>query len=223
MIRSFDGQVPEVADSARVDETAVVIGDVTIGEEASIWPNVTLRGDNGHIDVGAGTNIQDNAVCHEPTEIGPDVTVGHTAIVHAATVEERATIGMGAVVLDDAHVGHHSIVAAGSVVTEGTEVPANTLVAGSGSRPRTTTANSLAGTTKPQNASTATRNGRLSGAGPSRPNRPQSLPRRVNKYHTHLVRSTGVTSLDGGTTCRATTVAPSTLHFSGLTGTDRAK
>lgn len=130
MIRSFDGQVPEVADSARVDETAVVIGDVTIREEASIWPNVTLRGDNGHIEVGAGTNIQDNAVCHEPTEIGPDVTVGHTAIVHAATVDERATIGMGAVVLDDAHIGHHSIVAAGSVVTEGTEVPANTLVAG---------------------------------------------------------------------------------------------
>lgn len=130
MIRSFDGHVPDVADSARVDETAVVIGDVTIGPEASIWPNVTLRGDNGHIEIGEGTNIQDNAVCHEPTTIGPDVTVGHTAIVHAATVAERATIGMGAVVLDDATVGHHAIVAAGSVVTEGTEVPANTLVAG---------------------------------------------------------------------------------------------
>lgn len=121
---------PEIADSAYIDDAAVVIGDVTIGENASVWPGVVLRGDSGHIEIGPGTNLQDNAICHEPVEIGPDVTVGHTAIVHACTVEERAVIGMGATVLDDSVIGHHSIVGAGSVVTEGTEVRPYTLVVG---------------------------------------------------------------------------------------------
>lgn len=121
---------PEIADSAYVDDAAVVIGDVTIGEEASVWPGVVLRGDSGHIEIGPRTNLQDNAICHEPVEIGPDVTVGHTAIVHACTVEERAVIGMGATVLDDSVIGDHSIVGAGSVVTEGTDVRPYTLVVG---------------------------------------------------------------------------------------------
>lgn len=130
MIRSFDGVTPTVADSAYVDEQAVVIGDVTVGEDASVWPGAVLRGDEGHIEIGEGANIQDQAVCHEPTEIGSHVTVGHSAIVHAATVEERSVVGMNSVVLDDAEIGHHSIVAAGSVVTERTEIPPYSLAVG---------------------------------------------------------------------------------------------
>ncbi|MFC6836303.1 gamma carbonic anhydrase family protein [Halomarina ordinaria] len=134
VVRSLDGVEPTIAESAYVDETAVVIGDVTVEADASVWPNVTLRGDSGAIVLREGSNVQDNAVCHEGTEIGPYVTVGHTAIVHAATVEERAMVGMGSVVLDDAVVGERALVAAGAVVTEGTEVPPNTLVAGTPAR-----------------------------------------------------------------------------------------
>lgn len=130
MIRSYKGTEPEIAESAYVDEAAVVIGDVTIGEDASVWPGVVLRGDEGHIEIGEGTNLQDNVVCHEPTEIGPYVTVGHTAIVHAATVEERAVVGMSSTVLDGSVIGDHSIVAAGSVVTENTEIPPYSLAVG---------------------------------------------------------------------------------------------
>ena len=129
-LRSFDGVEPDVHESAYVDEAAVVVGDVTVEADASVWPNVTLRGDSGPVVVREGANVQDNAVCHEGTEVGPYATVGHTAIVHGATVGERAMVGMGAVVLDDATVGERALVAAGSVVTEGTEVPPNTLVAG---------------------------------------------------------------------------------------------
>lgn len=137
MLRSFDGTEPQVADSAYVDETAVVIGDVVVEEDASIWPNTTVRGDNGRIVVGEGANVQDNAVLHEATTLEPYTTVGHSAIVHDATVAESALVGMNAVVLDDAHVGDGAVVAAGSVVTEGQEVPPSTLVAGSPAEPKT--------------------------------------------------------------------------------------
>jgi len=106
MLRSFNGTEPQVADSAYVDETAaVVIGDVVIEDEASVWPNTTLRGDHGTIVVGEGANVQDNAVLHETAELEPYSTVGHSAIVHDATVAERALVRMNAVVLDGAHVG----------------------------------------------------------------------------------------------------------------------
>ncbi|WP_306052541.1 gamma carbonic anhydrase family protein [Natronococcus wangiae] len=137
MLRSFDGTEPEVAGSAYVDETAVVIGDVVVDADASVWPNTTIRGDHGRIVVGEGANVQDNAVLHENAEVRPRATVGHSAIVHDATVGERALIGMNAVVLDGAHVGEGAVVAAGSVVTEGTDVPPSTLVAGSPAEPKT--------------------------------------------------------------------------------------
>jgi carbonic anhydrase/acetyltransferase-like protein (isoleucine patch superfamily) len=121
---------PDVADSAYVDEAAVVVGDVVIEAEASVWPNATLRGDHGRIVVGEGANVQDNAVLHEDAVLGPSVTVGHSAIVHAATVASGALVGMNAVVLDGARVGERAVVGAGSVVTEGTEVPAETLSVG---------------------------------------------------------------------------------------------
>ena len=137
MLRSFDGTDPQVADSAYVDEAAVVIGDVVVEAEASVWPNTTLRGDHGRIVVGEGANVQDNAVLHEEAELKPYSTVGHSAIVHDATVAERALVGMNAVVLDGAHVGEGAVVAAGSVVTEGTEIPPSTLVAGTPAEPKT--------------------------------------------------------------------------------------
>ncbi len=130
VVRSFEGVEPEIADSAYVDDAAVVVGDVTVGPEASVWPNTTLRGDHGSLVVGEGANVQDGAVLHETVEIEPYATVGHTAIVHDCVVEERAMVGMGAVVLDGAVVGARSLVGAGSVVTEGTEVPPEMLVAG---------------------------------------------------------------------------------------------
>lgn len=131
VIRSYDGNAPDIADSAYVDRSAVVIGDVTIEADASIWPNATLRSDHGGpIVVRKGANIQDGAVCHEETEIGEYVTVGHCAVIHAAVLEERSLVGMNAVVLDDATVGERAMVGAGSLVREGTTVPSKTLAAG---------------------------------------------------------------------------------------------
>ncbi len=126
-----------MADSAYVDDAAVVIGDVDLADGASVWPNATLRGDHGRIVVGRESNVQDGAVLHEDAVLESEVTVGHNAIVHAATVAEGALVGMNAVVLDDAHVGEEAVVAAGAVVTEGTEVPPRTLVAGVPAEPKT--------------------------------------------------------------------------------------
>lgn len=136
MIRSFDGIVPRIADSAYVDEAAVVIGDVVVEADASVWPNATLRGDSGTIHVGEGANVQDNAVLHEDAVLEPKTTVGHSAIVHAATVGKGALVGMNAVVLDDASIGERAVVGAGAVVTEGTEVPPATLVVGTPAEPK---------------------------------------------------------------------------------------
>src|SRR6056297_1795824 len=130
MIRAFDGTEPTIADSAYVDEAATVIGEVTIEADASVWPGAVLRGDHGTITLREGANVQDNATLHEGVELGPKSTVGHNAIVHAATVGERAMVGMGAIVLDRATIGAESLVGANSLVTEGTDVPAGVLVAG---------------------------------------------------------------------------------------------
>ena len=130
MLRAVDGMEPTVADSAYVDEAAVVIGDVVIEANANVWPNATLRGDHGQIVVGERANVQDNAVLHEDAVMEADTAVGHSGIVHAATVAQGALVGMNAVVLDDAHVGQGAVVGAGSVVTEGTEIPPGTLAVG---------------------------------------------------------------------------------------------
>lgn len=129
-IRSFEGTEPTIHEDAFVHPAAEVIGDVTLEADASVWPNTTLRGDHGAIVLREGANVQDNSTVHEGAEIGPYATVGHNAIVHAATTGERSMVGMGAIVLDNAAVGEEALVAANSVVTEGTEVPDSTLVAG---------------------------------------------------------------------------------------------
>jgi carbonic anhydrase/acetyltransferase-like protein (isoleucine patch superfamily) len=130
MLRSFDGIEPDVHESAYVDPAAVVIGDVTLEAEASVWPNVTLRGDHGPIVLRERANVQDNAVLHEGAEIGPHATVGHTAIVHDAEVRERGLVGMGATVLDRSVVGSEAMVGANSLVTEDSEIEPSTLYAG---------------------------------------------------------------------------------------------
>ncbi len=130
MLQSVDDNTPSVHETAYVHPRATVIGDVTLEAQTSVWPGAVLRGDEGPIVVREGTNVQDNAVCHERVEIGPETTVGHAAIVHNCRVGERALVGMNAVVLDGAEIGDGSIVAAGSVVTENTEVPASTMAAG---------------------------------------------------------------------------------------------
>lgn len=145
VLRSLDGTAPQVHESAYVDESAVVVGDVSIEADASVWPNATLRGDDGRIHVGEGTSVQDNCVFHEGTDVRSYVTVGHSAVVHGCTVGDHSLIGMGSVVLSGAEVGERSIVAAGAVVREGTEVPPETLVAGVPAEP----VKDLSGMTRP--------------------------------------------------------------------------
>ena len=135
MLRSYRGTHPKVATSAYVDASAHIIGDVTIGERASIWPNVTARGDVNVIHIGDDSNIQDNSVLHcdaglYPLEIGKRVTVGHLAMLHGCTIEDDCLIGIGAVVLNGAKIGRGSVIAAGAVVPENAVIPAESMVMG---------------------------------------------------------------------------------------------
>jgi len=136
MLRQYKGVAPRVHSSAYVDDSAQVIGDVEIGAESSVWMNAVVRGDVHRIRIGTRSNIQDATVVHvmngtHPTLIGSDVTIGHAAVVHGCTIADRVLIGMGAILLNGAHVGADSIVAAGSLITEGTEIPSHSLVMGS--------------------------------------------------------------------------------------------
>ena len=136
MIDSFLGRSPVLGDPVYVSDTAAVIGDVTLGDGASVWFGASLRGDVHWIEVGAGSNVQDNATVHvsrgtHPCRIGRGVTIGHNAVVHGCTIHDDALIGMGAVVLDGAVIGAGSLVGAGALVTGGTEIPPRSLVLGS--------------------------------------------------------------------------------------------
>jgi carbonic anhydrase/acetyltransferase-like protein (isoleucine patch superfamily) len=140
MIRNFRGISPSIAPSAYVDPGAHVIGDVVIGDQSSVWPTATLRGDIEPIRVGAQTNIQEGAIVHTdrgfPATIGDRVTVGHAAVVHGCTIEDDSMIGIGAIVLTAAKVGRGAVVAAGAVVPEGMQIPPGTLVMGTPAKPR---------------------------------------------------------------------------------------
>ena len=136
MLRQYRGVTPRVHESAYVDDSAQVIGDVEIGAESSVWMNVVMRGDVHRIRVGARTNVQDGTVVHvmrgtHPTTIGDDVTIGHAAIVHGCTLGNRILIGMGAILLNGVEVGDDSIVAAGTLLTEESTFPPRSLVMGS--------------------------------------------------------------------------------------------
>ncbi|MCW5693300.1 MAG: gamma carbonic anhydrase family protein [Pseudolabrys sp.] len=131
---AINGRSPVVAKSAFIAENAVLIGDVEVGEDVSIWFGAVLRGDFGAIRIGARSNIQDNVVVHSEGELAaivePNVTVGHAAIVHACTIGSGCVIGMGAMLLSGSRIGTGSMIAAGSVVLEGFEVPDGVLAAG---------------------------------------------------------------------------------------------
>jgi len=135
MLRPFRSIYPTVHPSAFVDESAQVIGDVHIGSESSVWMNVVVRGDVNYIRIGARTNVQDLTMVHvmrntNPTVIGDDVTIGHSAVIHGCTIEDRCLIGMGAILLNGCRIGEGSIVAAGALVPEGMQVPPRSLVMG---------------------------------------------------------------------------------------------
>ena len=134
MIQPLLGKSPELASSVRCAESAAVLGDVSLGENVSLWYGCVLRGDVDAITVGEGSNIQDNCVVHcgfgHPTHIGKNVVVGHGAVVHGCTVEDNCLIGMGAIVLDGAVIGEGSLVGAGALVSGGKVIPPGSLVLG---------------------------------------------------------------------------------------------
>jgi carbonic anhydrase/acetyltransferase-like protein (isoleucine patch superfamily) len=141
MLRPFRSVFPTVHPSAFVDESAQVIGDVHVAADSSIWMNVVLRGDVNYIRIGARTNVQDLALVHvmrntNPAVIGDDVTIGHSAVIHGCTIEDRCLIGMGAILLNGCRIGEGSIVAAGSLVTEGMVVPPGSMVMGTPAKVR---------------------------------------------------------------------------------------
>jgi carbonic anhydrase/acetyltransferase-like protein (isoleucine patch superfamily) len=135
MLRSYKGIAPKLGARVYVDESAQVIGDVELGDHASVWMCAVLRGDVHTIRVGAYSNIQDNCVVHvfkelHPTVIADHVTIGHSATIHGCRIDSYCLIGMGATILNEAHVGEESIVAAGTLVPEGMVIPPRSLVMG---------------------------------------------------------------------------------------------
>jgi len=134
-IRPYRGKHPQIAASAYIDSAAVIIGDVVIGEDSSVWPCTVIRGDVHHIRIGARTNIQDGCVLHVmrdeyPLILGDDITIGHGCTLHGCKIESRCLVGMGAVILNGVTVGAGSIVAAGTLVLEGVKIPPGSLVVG---------------------------------------------------------------------------------------------
>lgn len=136
MIRTFQGIKPTIPQSCFIEETAVVIGDVVMGEECSAWFHAVIRGDVNYIRIGNRTNVQDLCMLHvthdtHPLIIGDDVTIGHNVVLHGCTIQNRVLVGMGAIIMDGAVIGEDSVVGAGALVTEGTIVPPKSLILGS--------------------------------------------------------------------------------------------
>ena len=136
MIKYFENKQPHLGENVYISETAMVIGDVTLGDEVNIWFGAVLRGDMHYIKIGNRTNIQDNSVVHvttgvSPTNIGNGVTVGHGAIIHGCTIEADCLIGMGAIIMDDAVIGTGSLIGASALIPPNMIIPPNSLVVGS--------------------------------------------------------------------------------------------
>ena len=134
MLIELDGVRPTIGEDVWIAPTAVLVGDVRVGDRASIWFGAVLRGDSSHIEIGARTSVQDNAVVHcaedLPTVIGEDVIVGHAAMLEGCVIEDGALVGMGAIVLQRARIGAGSMLAAGAVLSERREVGPGMLAAG---------------------------------------------------------------------------------------------
>lgn len=136
MIRPYKGKRPQLGANVYIDPAAVVIGDVVLGEDASVWPCTVIRGDVHYIRIGARTNIQDLSMLHVmknewPLTLGDDVTVGHSVTLHGCVIESRCLIGMGAIILNGARIGAGSIIAAGTLIPERTVIPPGSMVMGS--------------------------------------------------------------------------------------------
>jgi carbonic anhydrase/acetyltransferase-like protein (isoleucine patch superfamily) len=141
MIKSYKGITPEIAETAFIEASATIIGDVRIGEHSSVWFNSVLRGDVFHIRIGNYTNIQDGTIIHVTsgefaTVIGNNVTVGHGVILHGCQVQDHSLVGIGSIILDEAVIGEGSLIAAGSLVTPGTIIPPHSLVMGTPAKVR---------------------------------------------------------------------------------------
>ena len=134
MLIALEDKIPQVADTAWIAPTAVLAGSVVIGDGASVWYGTVLRADNEPITIGARSNVQDNCVFHvdqgKPVLLGEGVSIGHSAVVHGATIEDHVLVGMHATVMNGAVIGTESLIAAGALVTEGMIVPPRSLVAG---------------------------------------------------------------------------------------------
>jgi carbonic anhydrase/acetyltransferase-like protein (isoleucine patch superfamily) len=136
MIRTYKGVRPVIPANCYVDESAQIIGDVVLGEHASVWMNAVVRGDVHEIRIGAYSNVQDNSVLHGMKQqwgvyLGEYVTVGHTVTLHGCAIEDRCLIGMGSIILNGARIGAGSIIAAGTLIPEGTVVEPGSLWMGS--------------------------------------------------------------------------------------------
>jgi carbonic anhydrase/acetyltransferase-like protein (isoleucine patch superfamily) len=135
LVKELQGKAPQFGENCFLAETAVVIGDVQMGDDCSIWYNAVLRGDVHYIKMGNKVNVQDNAMIHCtylkcPTNIGNNVSIGHNAVVHGCTLHDNVLIGMGSIVMDDCVVESYAIVAAGAVVTQNTHIKEGELWAG---------------------------------------------------------------------------------------------
>jgi carbonic anhydrase/acetyltransferase-like protein (isoleucine patch superfamily) len=136
-IYELDGQRPNLPEHGRyyVAETAVLIGRVRLKPDASVWYGSTLRGDNEWIELGEGSNVQENCALHTdptfPLTIGPQCTIGHNVVLHGCTIAANSLIGMGAILLNGARIGRNCLVGAGALITEGKEFPDNSLIVGS--------------------------------------------------------------------------------------------
>ena len=134
-IYELEGMLPQISDTAWVADSAQVMGDVVLAEDASVWFGVVIRGDTDHIQIGKRTNIQDLSVLHAdvgmPLTLGDDVTVGHKVMLHGCTIGDGSLIGIGAIVLNGAKIGKGCLVGAGSLVTEGKEFPDGSMIIGS--------------------------------------------------------------------------------------------
>lgn len=131
----YKGTLPKLGKGCFVATGAQLIGDLVAGEDSSFWFNVVVRGDCNYIRIGSRTNIQDNTVIHVthttgPTHIGSDITIGHGAVIHACTIDDESLIGMGAIILDGAHIPKNSFVAAGALVSPGKSFPSGYLIKG---------------------------------------------------------------------------------------------
>lgn len=135
ILKQLKNKIPKIGKDCFFAENSVVVGEVEIGDQCSVWYNAVIRGDVHYIKIGNKVNIQDGTVIHAtykkyPTEIGNNVSIGHNALVHGCTIHDDVLIGMGAIVMDDAHIASNCIIAAGSIVLQNTKVEANSIYAG---------------------------------------------------------------------------------------------